>query len=296
MKIGYGIKRRLNDRDQSESRVHGIQNNGHRRPTGPEGGDHRDRVDLRRHRAQGERKTDCREVLRSPRNHLRSSLGLSFKSPPTFQISGSTLSHAQKLAIDGILQATYDNVGSPVLFAWIDAVLGHLSDLQDDEGNSEEEEETQEEDEKPKSEDSGVLVPEIVSSDTLTDRKSVFQAHAAKITSKEEAMAVLAKLMENTKIARATHNIYAWIVRRSQGEGKPDFKAHDCDDDGETGAASKVLNMMINMGTENVMVVVTRWYGGIHLGPDRFRHINNIARQVLVENGFAETKGAKKHQ
>lgn len=33
-------------------------------------------------------------------------------------------------------------------------------------------------------------------------------------------------------------------------------------------------------------VVVTRWYGGIHLGPDRFRIINEVARRQLVANGF----------
>ncbi|VDN28658.1 unnamed protein product [Gongylonema pulchrum] len=41
------------------------------------------------------------------------------------------------------------------------------------------------------------------------------------------------------------------------------------------------------MKAKNVLVVVTRWYGGIHLGPDRFRHICNIARQALVDNGFS---------
>ena len=33
---------------------------------------------------------------------------------------------------------------------------------------------------------------------------------------------------------------------------------------------------------KNVIVVVSRWYGGIHLGSDRFRHINNAAQQVLT--------------
>lgn len=42
--------------------------------------------------------------------------------------------------------------------------------------------------------------------------------------------------------------------------------------------------------------MVTRWYGGIHLGPDRFRHINNVARMLLEHCGFARndaTKGGK---
>lgn len=31
-------------------------------------------------------------------------------------------------------------------------------------------------------------------------------------------------------------------------------------------------------------------YGGIHLGPDRFRHINNAARQVLLQAGFIKSE------
>ncbi len=40
----------------------------------------------------------------------------------------------------------------------------------------------------------------------------------------------------------------------------------------------------------NVIVVVTRWYGGIHLGPDRFKHINNCARTILEAHGYIPEK------
>lgn len=43
------------------------------------------------------------------------------------------------------------------------------------------------------------------------------------------------------------------------------------------------------MQIQDVMVVVTRWYGGIHLGPDRFRHIASAARQALVDSGIAKS-------
>ena len=36
---------------------------------------------------------------------------------------------------------------------------------------------------------------------------------------------------------------------------------------------------------------VSRYYGGVHLGPDRFRHFNNVARELLDSNGFG-----KQHQ
>lgn len=38
----------------------------------------------------------------------------------------------------------------------------------------------------------------------------------------------------------------------------------------------------------DVLVVVTRWFGGTHLGPDRFKHINHAARNALELGGFLE--------
>ena len=40
------------------------------------------------------------------------------------------------------------------------------------------------------------------------------------------------------------------------------------------------------VNAENVMVVVSRWYGGIQLGPDRFKHINNCTRTILEQQGY----------
>jgi putative IMPACT (imprinted ancient) family translation regulator len=37
---------------------------------------------------------------------------------------------------------------------------------------------------------------------------------------------------------------------------------------------------------ENVLVVVSRWYGGILLGADRFKHINQAARDALEKAGL----------
>lgn len=54
--------------------------------------------------------------------------------------------------------------------------------------------------------------------------------------------------------------------------------------------------MMRLMGVANVAVIVTRWFGGIKLGPDRFKLICNSARDLLEENGFgleAQKQAAK---
>jgi putative IMPACT (imprinted ancient) family translation regulator len=44
----------------------------------------------------------------------------------------------------------------------------------------------------------------------------------------------------------------------------------DNDDDGETAAGSRLAHLLQVMEVRDVCVVVSRWYGGIKLGPDRF--------------------------
>ncbi|KAH0517413.1 Protein IMPACT [Microtus ochrogaster] len=116
----------------------------------------------------------------------------------------------------------------------------------------------------------------------ITDRRSTFQAHVAPVVCPQQVKMVLAKLYENKKIASATHNIYAY---RIYCEDKQTF-LQDCEDDGETAAGGRLLHLMEILNVKNVMVVVSRWYGGILLGPDRFKHINNCARNILVEKNF----------
>lgn len=119
----------------------------------------------------------------------------------------------------------------------------------------------------------------ILSGPPFTDRKSTFQAHAARVTSPAQAAQVLAQLMSVAKIARATHNIWAFAIRDpSSGVWR-----RDCDDDGESEAGARLAHLLRMMGVEDVVVVVTRWYGGVLLGPDRFRHINNVARAAVEE-------------
>lgn len=44
----------------------------------------------------------------------------------------------------------------------------------------------------------------------------------------------------------------------------------DNDDDGEAAAGGRIAHLMQVMEVANVLVVVSRWYGGVKLGPDRW--------------------------
>ncbi|CCM03926.1 uncharacterized protein FIBRA_06078 [Fibroporia radiculosa] len=63
--------------------------------------------------------------------------------------------------------------------------------------------------------------------------------------------------------------------------GPDDFEVNTgSDDDGERYAGGKVLKVMQNEGVIDAVVVVSRWYGGVMLGPVRFTHFETCAREV----------------
>lgn len=124
--------------------------------------------------------------------------------------------------------------------------------------------------------------PAIVRGEALCDRKSKFVAFAAVVHSEADVAAVLETLLADRKVAAATHNMVAYRYRARDGS-----VVAQRDDDGETGAGDKMLYVLTVCREVETLVVVTRWYGGIHLGNDRFRHIVALTRDILECPAFA---------
>jgi hypothetical protein len=119
----------------------------------------------------------------------------------------------------------------------------------------------------------GGIVGEVIS-----DRGSTFQAHAIKITKLEEIKKYLSLLKTNNKIFKAAHNIYAYRILE-----KKDI-TEGFEDDGEDGAGTRMLGILQKLKVVNVFVVVSRWFGGTLLGNDRFKHINDTAKELILCN------------
>ncbi|CAK9435963.1 uncharacterized protein LODBEIA_P05630 [Lodderomyces beijingensis] len=130
-------------------------------------------------------------------------------------------------------------------------------------------------------------------SEPIIDRHSTFIAYVRQVHSVKEAQMYLDNLVLDRRISKATHNISSWRIKDKDGLAV----YQDCDDDGEMAAGSRLLHLLQMMDVWNVIVVVSRWFGGIHLGPDRFKHINSAARDALTKgcfSGLAPTKSKKK--
>lgn len=106
----------------------------------------------------------------------------------------------------------------------------------------------------------------------ISDRGSRYAVSGGPVAGRDGVEAFLKQLKRDKKFARATHN--TWAILGS--DGTP-LKG----DDGEAGAGLVILRMLEREGLTDHIVVVTRWYGGKHLGGDRFRHVQDCVTAYL---------------
>lgn len=130
-------------------------------------------------------------------------------------------------------------------------------------------------------------IPNWTFSGPITEKKSVFLARASAVSSPSQAHFFISHLLATDKrTSKATHNISAYRIRSSSSSPGSELVFQDCDDDGETAAGGRLLRLLQIMDVWGVLVVVSRWYGGVRLGPDRFRIINQVARDAVVAGGW----------
>lgn len=126
----------------------------------------------------------------------------------------------------------------------------------------------------------------ITSSDRCKDRKSIFLAHASPLPSSTLFPEFLEHLTALPQLKRATHCMYAY---RSTTPPNPTVVLGQ-HDGGESGAGNHLSRLLEVTACENVVVVVSRWYGGVKLGSDRWRRISEVAKEALDRGGFLKVQ------
>lgn len=93
----------------------------------------------------------------------------------------------------------------------------------------------------------------------IIEKKSRFIATVIPIHSEQEAQEELSRLRK--KYWDATHNCFAYVIGEKQEKQR-------CSDDGEpSGTAGRpMLDVLLGEGIHNILVVVTRYFGGTLLG------------------------------
>ena len=117
----------------------------------------------------------------------------------------------------------------------------------------------------------------------VEDRGSLFAAHVAfPCRSEAEACRAIAKMKEPLKPLGFTHLMSAYRVPAGPGRKA----ATGADDDGEERGGAAIRAELGKLRALGVAVVVSRVYGGVHLGKARFEHIRERVRTTLTALKF----------
>ena len=114
----------------------------------------------------------------------------------------------------------------------------------------------------------------------LEEKKSIFIGYAAPVSSEEEAKAIVAE--KKKEFSDATHNVWAYYINdgiycRYSDDGEP-----------QGTAGIPVLNVLKMSGATDMVVVVTRYFGGTLLGAGGLvRAYSAAAKLALDAAGFA---------
>lgn len=111
------------------------------------------------------------------------------------------------------------------------------------------------------------------------EKKSVFIGYSTIVKNEEEALEIIKS--KKKEYADATHNVYAYIIGDS-------IARYSDDNEPQGTAGMPVLNAIRMSGLTDVLVVVTRYFGGILLGAGGLvRAYSTAASQALDAGGVS---------
>lgn len=109
----------------------------------------------------------------------------------------------------------------------------------------------------------------------IEDRGSKYSVSIGSAKNKKDIKSFLFTLKKSKKYSRATH--HSWAVRISHNGAIYESKR----DDGETGAGMVILRIMQKENVTDCVICVTRWFGGVKLMGDRFKHLQDATSYAI---------------
>lgn len=110
----------------------------------------------------------------------------------------------------------------------------------------------------------------------FVEKKSVFIGFSTIVKNEEEALAIIKQ--KKKEYADATHNVYAYVIGDS-------IARYSDDNEPQGTAGMPVLNSIRMSGIRDVLVVVTRYFGGILLGAGGLVRAYSTAASLALEAG-----------
>lgn len=109
----------------------------------------------------------------------------------------------------------------------------------------------------------------------ISDRGSQYSVSIGQVTGRDEIKTFLKQLKSKKHYQKADH--HSWAARLRHDGSIYETK----NDDGETGAGMVILRLMQAADVVDGIICVTRWFGGIKLMGDRFKHLQDATRYAI---------------
>jgi len=119
--------------------------------------------------------------------------------------------------------------------------------------------------------------------DEIIINKSKFIGSASPVANEEEALEFIEKIRKEFK--DATHNVYAYVI----GENS-NIQRYSDDKEPSGTAGMPVLNVIMQENLRNVVVVVTRYFGGVLLGAGGLVRAYTKGAKIGLESGIIVDK------
>lgn len=117
---------------------------------------------------------------------------------------------------------------------------------------------------------------EIFEGDTRDRDDSVFVGYAAKVDSVDLVQGAYMKV-------RQAHPDASHVMCAYRFPGNNPTKSYGISDDGEHGGGRRILKVLRDAEVFNCALFVVRYYGGRHIGADRFTLIEDVSKSALME-------------
>lgn len=127
--------------------------------------------------------------------------------------------------------------------------------------------------------------PTWATSQPITLKDSTFVARAIHMSDPAQRKSLIQALLADVPhLQTASHNAWAYRLRPPRDAFLAISRVHEESfDDGETGCGDLMLRVMRESGTADTLVILTRWFGGTMLGPDRWRLMRTCVSAALGE-------------
>jgi len=110
----------------------------------------------------------------------------------------------------------------------------------------------------------------------FVEKKSVFIGFSTLVENEEQALEIIKQ--KKKEYSDATHNVYAYVIGDS-------IARYSDDNEPQGTAGMPVLNAIRMSGISDVLVVITRYFGGILLGAGGLVRAYSTAASLALEQG-----------